>query len=59
MIGTYRKDDNEQKVDVGDIVELEIQVLGHEANWRVLGCAHFISHKLLSWMSLLIPSVFR
>ena len=35
--GTHAQDNNEQEVDVGDVVELEPQVLGYEAERRVFG----------------------
>jgi hypothetical protein len=38
---TYTEDNNEQKVHVGDIVELEPQILWHETERRVL-CGSYL-----------------
>ncbi len=40
---THRQDDDEQKVDVGDVLKLEPQILGNEAERRILGRSHFVS----------------
>jgi hypothetical protein len=40
---TYAENDDEQEVDVGDVVELEPQVLGYEAEGRVLGGSYLVA----------------
>ena len=41
-VETYTENDDEQKINVGHVVELEIQVLRHEAYWRVFGGTNLV-----------------
>jgi len=40
---TYTKDDDEQEVDIGNVVELEPQILGHKAEGRVFGGSYLVA----------------
>ena len=43
MVYTYAENDDEEEVDVGDIVELVIQILRDEAERRVLGRPYLVA----------------
>lgn len=51
---TYSENDDDEEEDVGDVVELEIQVLGDEGERRVFGGADFIACKLVDGVAVLI-----
>lgn len=53
-IATYRKDDQEQEVHVRNVMELEPQILGYEAERRVLGRPDLISAILFARVAILI-----
>lgn len=44
---TYRKNDNEKEIDVGDIMELEVQVLGYKTDGRIFGGSDLVADELL------------
>jgi hypothetical protein len=57
--GTHRKNDDEEEVYVGDVVKLEEQVLGDEAQGGVLGCPDLVPDKLLLPVALLVHLFLR
>ena len=59
LTGTYTKDDDEQKVDISNVVELKPQVLRDEAQWCVLCGSNLISRKLMDLMTVLIDLLRR
>lgn len=42
-VGTHAQDNDKQEVDIGDVVELEPQVLGYEAEGRVFGGSYLVA----------------
>jgi hypothetical protein len=57
--GTYTQDDDEQKVDVGDIVELEPQILGNEAERRVLGGSYLVARVVCNGVAVFVALSLR
>ena len=53
----YRENDDEQKVDIGDVVELEPQVLGDETDGCVFGGSNLVSHELRSGMTFFVARI--
>lgn len=53
----YRKNDDEQEVDVGNVVELEPDVLGHETQRRVFGGSDLVSDELRKGIALFVAGV--
>lgn len=54
LTGTYTKDDDKQKVDISDVVELKPQVLRDEAQWCVFCGSNLVSRKLMDLVTVLI-----
>jgi hypothetical protein len=57
--GTYTEDDDEQKVDVGDVVELEPQVLGHEAERCVFGGSYLVARVVCNGVTVVVALCLR
>jgi len=55
---TYAEDDDEQEVDVGDVVELEPQILGYEAEGRVFCRSYLVAgvvcERVAFWIALFL-----
>lgn len=55
--GAHREDDDEEKVDIGDILELKPQILRNEAEGRILGRADLVPLELGAGPAMLIPGI--
>lgn len=55
---TYHKDNNEQEEDVGNVLELEPEVLRDEGQGRVLGRPDLVSRVRLRWVAVLVEHFF-
>lgn len=51
---TYTENDNEEEVDIGDVMELKIQILRQKSQGRVFGSSDFIPAKVHAGMAFLI-----
>ena len=56
---TYDQDNQEQEENVGDIVELEPQVLGHEGYGCILGRSNLVTREGLDGVTILVDKLFR
>lgn len=54
---THCEDNNEEKVDVGDVVKLEPKIFGKKGQWRILSSPNFIPSELSKRMALCIPRI--
>jgi hypothetical protein len=56
---SYTEDDDEKEVNVGDVMELKVQILGYEAEWGVFGSPDLVPCVLLLNMALLVYCICR
>lgn len=56
---TYREDNDEQEIDIGDVVKLEPQILGYETDGGVLCGANLVSHELSDGVSFFVACILR
>lgn len=56
---TYGENDDEEKVHVGNVMKLEPQVLGDEAEGSVFGCANLVSSEMIDGVAILVSGVRR
>lgn len=58
-MGAYAQNDDEKEIDIGDVVELIVQVLGYETERRILGSSDLVPDKLLLPVALFVKFVGR
>jgi hypothetical protein len=51
---TYREDNQEQEVDVGNVMELVVQVLRYETQGSVLGSPNLVSPVVFEGKAILV-----
>lgn len=52
---TYTQDDDEEEVDVGDVVELIVQVFRDKADRGILGRPNLVSRVVMQWPAFVVP----
>lgn len=52
--GTYTKNNDEQEIDVGDVVELKPQVFRYESQCGVFGGSYLVARIVDFWFALLV-----
>ena len=57
--GTHAQYNNEQEVDIGDVVELEPQVLRYEAERRVFGGSYLVAGVLCERVAFFVAFCLR
>ena len=48
---THPKNNDKEEIDIGNIVELEPQVLGHETEGRVFGRSYLVAGVVCEWVA--------